>query len=89
MPEANPVPFPSNSKNRYPRIAPAQKPKVLGRLREALHSRHSFPTHPVEDGYDIRIIQKFLDHKEIGTIMIYAHVLNRDGQGVRSPADSL
>jgi hypothetical protein len=42
MPEANPAPFPSNSKSRYPRIAPAsaQKPKLLDRLREALRSRH-------------------------------------------------
>ena len=43
----------------------------------------------LEDGYDIRTIQELLDHKEVATTMIYTHVLNRVGKGVRSPADAL
>ena len=60
------------------------------RKRVTIHAfRYNFATHLLADGYDIRTVQELLGHSDVRTTIIYAHVLNQGGKGVRSPADLL
>lgn len=70
-------------------VSEAVRRSGIGKRASCHTFRHSFATHLLESGYDIRTVQELLGHRDVSTTMLYTHVLNRGGFGVRSPADQL